>query len=218
MGTSEPISFATSAMIARVFSSSCFVIASGIMISGRTSTPFFFTDAAASRIARACIRVNLGERDREAHAAMPEHRVELEELLRARFDLRRRDAESLRHAPPLFRLVRQKFMERRIEQRMVTGRPSIAVKICFEIHPLEGEELRERLLAIGLVSARIISRTASMRSSSKNMCSVRHRPMPSAPKFRAVFASSSVSRVRAHLDRARLVRASHLQEGDVITD
>ena len=30
-------------------------------------------------------------------------------------------------------------------------------------------------------SARIISRTARMRSSSKNMCSVRHRPMPSAP-------------------------------------
>ena len=32
-----------------------------------------------------------------------------------------------------------------------------------------------------------------MRSPSKNMCSVRQRPMPSAPKLRAVFASSGVS-------------------------
>ena len=42
-------------------------------------------------------------------------------------------------------------------------------------------------------SARIISRTAAIRASSKNMCSVRHRPMPSAPKPRAVLASSGVS-------------------------
>ena len=42
-------------------------------------------------------------------------------------------------------------------------------------------------------SARIISRTAAMRASSKNICSVRHRPMPSAPKPRAVLASSGVS-------------------------
>ncbi len=42
-------------------------------------------------------------------------------------------------------------------------------------------------------SARIISRTAAMRASSKNMCSVRDRPMPSAPKPRAVLASSGVS-------------------------
>ena len=42
-------------------------------------------------------------------------------------------------------------------------------------------------------SARIISRTAWMRSSSKNMCSVRHSPMPSAPNFTATRASFGVS-------------------------
>ena len=41
--------------------------------------------------------------------------------------------------------------------------------------------------------AMIICRTAPMRSGSKNMCSVRHRPMPSAPNLRAVSASSGVS-------------------------
>ena len=34
--------------------------------------------------------------------------------------------------------------------------------------------------------AMIIWRTAPMRAGSKNMCSVRHRPMPSAPNLRAV--------------------------------
>ena len=34
---------------------------------------------------------------------------------------------------------------------------------------------------------------ATMRSGWKNMCSVRHRPMPSAPNLRAVLASSGVS-------------------------
>ncbi|MCY1238784.1 hypothetical protein D9M72_515410 [compost metagenome] len=42
-------------------------------------------------------------------------------------------------------------------------------------------------------SARIISRMTLMRSSSKNMCSVRQRPMPSAPKERAARASAGVS-------------------------
>jgi hypothetical protein len=39
----------------------------------------------------------------------------------------------------------------------------------------------------------IICRTAPIRAGSKNMCSVRQRPMPSAPNLRAVSASSGVS-------------------------
>ena len=39
-------------------------------------------------------------------------------------------------------------------------------------------------------SERIISRTVRMRVSSKNMCSVRHSPMPSPPNLMAVRASS----------------------------
>ena len=41
--------------------------------------------------------------------------------------------------------------------------------------------------------ARIISRTSSSRSASTNMCSVRQRPMPSAPNSRALAASAGVS-------------------------
>ena len=43
------------------------------------------------------------------------------------------------------------------------------------------------------VSARIMRRTTGRRSSPRNMCSVRHRPMPSAPSERALAASSPVS-------------------------
>jgi hypothetical protein len=43
------------------------------------------------------------------------------------------------------------------------------------------------------VSARIISRIASMRSPSKNMCSVRVRPIPTAPNATALAVCSGVS-------------------------
>ena len=43
------------------------------------------------------------------------------------------------------------------------------------------------------VNCWIISRIASMRFPSKNMCSVRHRPIPSAPNPRAIFACSGIS-------------------------
>ena len=55
-----------------------------------------------------------------------------------------------------------------------------------------------------------ISRTSSSRSEPKNMCSVRHRPMPSAPSSRARAASSPVSALartpsrRSSSDHARI--------------
>ena len=54
-------------------------------------------------------------------------------------------------------------------------------------------------------SARIISCTTGSRSSPKNMCSVRQRPMPSAPNSRALAASLGRVGVRAHLQPAQLV-------------
>ncbi len=56
-------------------------------------------------------------------------------------------------------------------------------------------------------SAMIISRTAVMRPASKNMCSVRLSPMPSAPNLRAVRASSGVSA----LARTFIVRSASAQ-------
>ena len=57
------------------------------------------------------------------------------------------------------------------------------------------------------VSDMIICRTAPMRSGSKNMCSVRQSPMPSAPNRRAVSASSGVSALAR--TRRRLTSSAH---------
>jgi len=56
-----------------------------------------------------------------------------------------------------------------------------------------GSSLSSACLRCASVSARIISRTAAMRSAAKNMCSVRVRPMPSAPYLTATAASCGVS-------------------------
>ena len=65
-------------------------------------------------------------------------------------------------------------------------------------------------------SARIISRTATMRSASKNMCSVRHRPMPSAPNLRATSESCGVSALvrtaSRRLSSAQLITVSNAGE------
>ena len=53
-----------------------------------------------------------------------------------------------------------------------------------------------------------------MRSGSKNMCSVRQRPMPSAPNLRAVSASSGVSALARTFRRAHAVGPFH-QRGEV---
>jgi hypothetical protein len=63
----------------------------------------------------------------------------------------------------------------------VAGKALQRFEDAEEVGALIGEELGEGGLAGVEVSARIISRIASMRSPSKNMCSVRVRPMPTAP-------------------------------------
>ena len=144
--------------------------------------PAFCTLQAASKIARACIARDLGIDDAQPAAAVAEHRVELVQFLR-----RARAIVSARHADLLGQLglrrgvVRQELVQRRIEQadrhRLAVHRAEQAV----EVVALERQQLGQRLLAVRRASrARIISRNSSMWS--KNMCSVRHRPIPSAPK------------------------------------
>ena len=76
---------------------------------------------------------------------------------------------------------------------MVTGRPSISRKIPMKSPFWYGSNLARAARLCSLVSERIISRMARILSSAKNMCSVRHSPIPSAPKTRACLASCGVS-------------------------
>ena len=77
---------------------------------------------------------------------------------------------------------------------MVAGIALERLEDAGEIFALIGQELRERGFPVRRsLSARIISRMASMRSPSKNMCSVRVRPMPAAPNAMAFSVCSGLS-------------------------
>ena len=89
-------------------------------------------------------------------------------------------------------------------KRTVTGRPSIALKIPKKSSRCIGSSLLRAALRPFSLSARIISRMDVIRSPSKNICSVRHSPMPTAPKPRAVLASFGVSAFVRTFKRAYL--------------
>ena len=68
---------------------------------------------------------------------------------------------------------------------MVTGNPSIARNTPIEVLALHGQQFLERGAAVFLVVGENHGPHVRNLSSPKNMCSVRHRPMPSAPNARA---------------------------------
>ena len=95
-------------------------------------------------------------------------------------------------------------------KRMVTGRPSRASYMRLEVALLHGLELGQSGLSrCSTVSEQIISRMAAMRSASKNMCSVRHRPMPSAPNLHGLRGVVGGIGVGADLQTAILVGPAH---------
>ena len=77
--------------------------------------------------------------------------------------------------------------------RTVTGNPSITLKISVKSPRWMGSSFFNTSSRTFPSSATIIFRTREMRSSSKNICSVRHNPIPCAPKSRAINASCGVS-------------------------
>ena len=113
------------------------------MISGLTLIPSFWTIAAASKTARACISEISGILDAEAASAEAEHRVELVELLDPLVDLLRRDAELLAEGGLLLRRVRQEFVQRRIEEADRRRKPAERAEDSGEVVALVREQLRE---------------------------------------------------------------------------
>ncbi len=77
-------------------------------------------------------------------------------------------------------------------RRTVTGSPSIAVKIATKSSRWSGRRSSRAACLASSSSARM-SRSTSCLRSPRNMCSVRHSPMPAAPNRRARSASSAVS-------------------------
>ena len=86
----------------------------------------------------------------------------------------------------------------------MTGNPAIARRMPAKSTRCIGRIRASASRRPASSAARIMRRTARMRSSPKNMCSVRQRPMPSAPKARAPAASSGVSALARTPSRRRL--------------
>ena len=74
----------------------------------------------------------------------------------------------------------------------MTGRPSIASRISSKSDRCTSSSSASAARSASGVSARIMRCTTGSRSP-RNMCSVRHRPMPSAPNSRARAASGPLS-------------------------
>jgi hypothetical protein len=111
---------------------------------------------------------------------MAEHRVALVQFLGAAHHGGGVEAGGRRRRDVLLG-VRQELVQRRVEQadgdrQAVHDRNSSTKSPAASAGSWPAPARRP-----SSSSARIISRTAAMRSASKNMCSVRHRPMPSAP-------------------------------------
>ena len=85
----------------------------------------------------------------------------------------------------------------------MTGSPAIASKIPSKSDCCIGSSRSSAARRSLSPDAMIISRTTGSRSSALNMCSVRQRPIPSAPSSRALAASSGVSALARTLRRRR---------------
>ena len=166
-------------------------------------------DVAGRRDNRAGLHLVDGrELEAEPAAAQTQHRVDLPQLLQVG-QQRRLGGKGLGRTAggPKFHHVLQnldeagqKLVERRVQQPDHRGpalqHPEYRLEICNLIafqNGKTGVEIPVALSPSGLSAqswaARIIDRTMSRRSGSKNMCSVRQRPMPSAPNSSAARTS-----------------------------
>ena len=127
--------------------------------------------------------VDLRELEAEPAAARPQHRVRLVQLA---------DAVAHRVRGRLLER-RQELVQRRVEEADGDGQPRHRLEDPLEVGLLHGRSRSSAARRSSSSRARIMSRTIGRRSSAMNMCSVRQRPMPSAPNSRAFAASSGVS-------------------------
>ena len=169
---------------------------SGTIMSGCTLTVSHCTAHAASMIARTCILPISGYAMARRQPRKPNIG-----LISASFSIR--STTSLSSAPVL--AARSATISSSSpsgrnswrggsRRRIVTGKPSISLKIPSKSSRWYGKRSASADSRSALLSAIIMRRTVSILSLlAKNICSVRTRPIPSAPFSRAVAASSGVS-------------------------
>ena len=169
------------------------------------------TASAARTIASHLHLVDLGEDDAQPHAARPQHRVGLLELAhaierRARARRGRRAARSRAARAPR-RARRGRAGTRAAAGRAAGSSPAARHRLeqALEVAPAGAAAARPARRAASLVVGHDHRLHLGWRSAAMNMCSVRHRPMPSAPNSRARARVLGRVGVRAHAEPAQLV-------------
>ena len=184
-------------MSSLIASNSCTAPTSGTMISTRGTLPALCSSAAASRIARTCISNSPGMTRPSRTPRRPSIGFCSCSLCTAcsiRRSPSRGLAAGLGHRDPDRQLgeVGQELVQRRVEQPDRHRQPVHRLEDAVEVLALQRQQFGQLASRSSSVSARI-SPSTSDRRSPRNMCSVRHSPMPCAPNRRARAESSPVS-------------------------
>ena len=173
------------------------------MISTFGLPPASLRSAAASSSARTCVRYSRASGRRGARRASRASGS----TSRALRGVQQRDALFGVEAAP--RRARESSTSGRnscsggSRRRTVTGSPSIASRMPTKSDRCSLPSSASAACSSASSAARMNRWTSGSRSP-RNMCSVRHRPMPSAPKRRATCVVGQVG-VGAHAERAELV-------------
>ena len=126
---------------------------------------------------------------------MAEHRVCLMERIDGFFYLVEIDMHIARERKNILVVLGQEFVERRVEQADCDGESVHCFENRLKVPSLHREQLVEGGFALFNRFCKNHLLIAGILSASKNMCSVRQRPIPSAPKFLAVLASPGYLRL-----------------------
>ena len=153
--------------------------------------------------------VELGLEDAEPHAARAEHRVGLPPVLAPRASSVRPASSSspLRVAHEQLLDVGEELVQRRVEQAHGDGQAVHRLEDPDRSRRAGARRARASAACSSSASAARMNRCTRGSRSPRNMCSVRQRPMPSAPKSRATCASCG----RSALVRTLSVRNSSAQ-------
>ena len=153
--------------------------------------------------------VDLGERDPEPAAAVPEHRVELLQLLDARAHHARVAAERLRHLVDLLIRVGQELVQRRVEQPNCYWQAGHLAEDPGEIAALHGQQLGERAFARGEIAGEDhLAHRENAARLEEHVLGAAEPDALGAERAREARIRRRVG-VRAHFQRADLVRPAH---------
>ena len=124
---------------------------------------------------------------------MAEHWIELVKSRNTLFDLGKWNANFSRHLLHVLLSVRKEFVKRRVQQTNGNWFAIHCLKDAFEVFTLVRKKLLDRFVTIGVRFSKDEAANIGDAIAFEDICSVRQRPMPSAPNAIAADESAGES-------------------------